>query len=101
MAGWGTQKNETGVVWKHDPRLRVHSLNSLSEGQIRAFIRRIDCPTLIVCGSDSGFTKSSRASRLSLFPDAKVIELPGTGHHVPHERPVELAKLVSSFLFAD
>lgn len=101
MAKWGTSKNETGLVWKHDPRLRLHSLSSLSEGQIRAFIRRINCPTLIVYGSDSGFTKSPRASRLGLFATAIVVEVPGTGHHVPHERPVELAQMVSSFLFAD
>jgi pimeloyl-ACP methyl ester carboxylesterase len=101
MARFGTSKTETGLVWKHDPRLRVHSLSPLSESQVRAFIRRINCPTLIVYGSDSGFTKSTRASRLSLFSTAKVVEVPRTGHHVPHERPVELAQMVSSFLFAD
>ncbi|MGH7847977.1 MAG: alpha/beta fold hydrolase [Candidatus Binatia bacterium] len=101
MARFGTRKAETGLVWKHDPRLRVHSLSPLSENQVRAFIRRISSPTLIVYGSDSGFTKSSRISRLSLFSKAKVVEFPATGHHVPHERPVELARMVSSFLFAD
>lgn len=98
MASHGTSRTETGFVWKHDPRLRLHSLATLSEGQIRAFIRRVTCPTLIVYGSDSGFSKSSRAARLSLFSGDKV-EVPGAGHHIPHERPAELAKKVASFLF--
>ena len=98
MASYGTNRTETGFVWKHDPRLRLHSLATLSEGQIRAFIRRVTCPTLIVYGSDSGFAKSLRAARLSLFSGDKV-EVSGAGHHIPHERPAELAKKVASFLF--
>ena len=100
MASYGTSRTASGFVWKHDPRLRLHSLATLSEGQIRAFIRRVTCPTLIIYGSASGFAKSSRAARLSLFSGEKV-EIPGAGHHIPHERPVELAKKVSSFLFAE
>ena len=98
MARFGTSETETGLVWKHDPRLRLHSLSSLSEEQIRAFIRRITCPTLIVYGSDSEFMKSARASRLNLFPAAHVVEVRGAAHHIPHERPAELAQIVSSFL---
>jgi pimeloyl-ACP methyl ester carboxylesterase len=98
MASFGTSKTETGYIWKHDPRLRLHSLAALSEGQIRAFIRRVSCPTMIVYGGGSGFTKSPRAARLSLLSGEKV-EFPATGHHVPHERPAELAQTVCRFLF--
>jgi pimeloyl-ACP methyl ester carboxylesterase len=98
MARFGTNRTATGLIWKHDPRLRLRSSTTLSEGQIRAFIRRINCSTLIVYGSESGFTKSARAPRLDLFPNAQIVEVPGAGHHIPHERPAELAKIVSNFL---
>ncbi|HWP59274.1 MAG TPA: alpha/beta hydrolase [Candidatus Acidoferrales bacterium] len=100
MARFGTAAADSGLVWKHDPRLRLRSLSAFSEEQIRAFIGRISCPTLIVYGAESEFTRSSRASRLPLFANAKLVAVPAAGHHVPHERPAELARAVSSFLLA-
>lgn len=43
--------------------------------------------------------KSPRASRTALFKKGKVVEISGSGHHVPHEKPGELAEIVRPFLF--
>lgn len=100
MARHGTRNENGGWFWKHDPRLRFRSQSTLSEEQIRAFIDRIDCPTLLVFGAESGFLQSPRAPRAALFKNSKLIEVAKTGHHVPHERPDELAELTLSFLTA-
>ncbi|MEK6601871.1 MAG: alpha/beta hydrolase [Candidatus Binatota bacterium] len=99
MARHGTKAADKGRVWKYDPRMRFHSLSSFSENQIRAFIERIDSPTLLIYGGEGDFMKSPRASRTVLFKKGKVVEISGSGHHVPHEKPGELAEIVRPFLF--
>ena len=99
MARYGSRPTQKGLAWKYDPRLRFYSHSSFSESQIRAFIERIDCSTLLVYGGDGDFMKSSRASRTGLFRNGTLVEIPGSGHHVPHEKPEELVKIVGPFLF--
>lgn len=98
MARHGTKATGQGYVWKYDPRLRLRSYSVLSEGQTRAFIQRIECPTLLIYGSEGDFLKSPRASRIGLFKSSRLIEITGSGHHVPHEKPNELAEVVYPFL---
>ncbi len=98
MARYGTRSTERGFVWKHDPRMRLPSYSNFSESQIRAFIQRIDCPTLLIYGEEGDFMSSPRASRVSLFKNSRLVGIPGAGHHVPHEKPDELAQVVCPFL---
>ena len=70
----------------------------MSEGQIEAFIRRLKCPILFVYGTESDFMKSVRGHRAQLFPNAKILPVEGAGHHIPHEKPEELAEIVVPFL---
>lgn len=99
MAQYGSRSAKDGYVWKYDPVFRFRSTTMLSEGQIAAFIKRVSCPMLVVYGTASDFMKSARAPRLELFKDTKVVALEGVGHHIPHEKPDELAKLIAPFLF--
>ena len=100
MVRHGTKATDQGYVWKYDPRVRFHSYSNFTEGQIHAFIKRILCPTLLIFGTEAGFTKSPRFSRVGLFKNGKVVEISGGGHHVPHERPTELAEVVFPLLCA-
>ena len=98
MARFGTRTTDQGLAWKYDPRLRFRSLSSFSENQVGAFIQRINCPALLICGGEGEFKRSPRVSRIGLFKNLRVVEISGAGHHVPHERPGELAKIVYPFL---
>lgn len=98
MVRYGAKKTDRGFVWKHDPRMRLPSYSNFSEGQIRAFIERIDCPTLLIYGEKGDFMDSPRASRIPLFKNSRLIAIPDAGHHVPHEKPAELAQIVCPFL---
>ena len=75
----GTRLTPHGWVWKYDPRARNPSYSSFSETQVQAFIERIDCPTLLVYGSDSGYKESPRFSRVDYFRNKTLVEIPGTG----------------------
>ncbi len=98
MARFGTNYKGGRYRWKHDPILRYRTTTALSEAQIEAFIRRLTCPILFVYGTESDFMKSVRGHRARLFPNAKIIPLEGAGHHIPHEKPQELAEVVVPFL---
>ncbi len=98
MALYGMKSTERGFVWKYDPRMRFPSYSNFSEGQIRAFIERIECPTLLIYGESGDFMDSPRAARVPLFKNSRLVGIPGAGHHVPHERPSELAEVVCPFL---
>jgi pimeloyl-ACP methyl ester carboxylesterase len=98
MARYGTRIKGGSYRWKHDPILRYRTTTALSEGQIEAFIRRLKCPILFVYGTESDFMKSVRGPRVKLFPNAKIVPLEGAGHHIPHEKPEELAEVVVPFL---
>ncbi|MDH3442768.1 MAG: alpha/beta hydrolase [Deltaproteobacteria bacterium] len=98
MARHGTNFKGGRFRWKHDPILRYRTTTVMSEGQIEAFIRRLQCPILFVYGTESDFMKSVRGPRVKLFPNAKIVPIRGAGHHIPHEKPAELAKVVVPFL---
>jgi pimeloyl-ACP methyl ester carboxylesterase len=98
MALWGTKKTGQMVRWKHDPILRYRTTTALSEGQIEAFIRRVHCPILCVYGTESDFMQSVRGPRVKLFKQARIEAVEGAGHHIPHERPGDLADIVVPFL---
>jgi pimeloyl-ACP methyl ester carboxylesterase len=101
MAHHGTHTKGGRYRWKHDPILRYRTTTAMSEGQIEAFIRRLKCPILFVYGTESDFMKSVRGHRAQLFPNAKIIPIEGAGHHIPHEKPEELAEVVVPFLLAE
>jgi pimeloyl-ACP methyl ester carboxylesterase len=98
MARQGTSYKGGRYRWKHDPILRYRTTTAMSEGQIEAFIRRLKCPILFVYGTESDFMKSVRGSRVKLFPNAQIVPVQGAGHHIPHEKPEQLAEIVVPFL---
>jgi pimeloyl-ACP methyl ester carboxylesterase len=98
MARYGTRYKGGRYRWKHDPILRYRTTTAMSEGQIEAFIRRLKCPILFVYGTESDFMKSVRGPRVKLFANAKILPIQGAGHHIPHEKPEELADIVVPFL---
>ena len=98
MARHGTSYKGGRYRWKHDPILRYRTTTAMSEGQIEAFIHRLRCPILFVYGTESDFMKSVRGPRAKLFPNAQIVPIDGAGHHIPHEKPEELADVVVPFL---
>jgi pimeloyl-ACP methyl ester carboxylesterase len=101
MAQHGTTFKGGRYRWKHDPILRYRTTTAMSEGQIEAFIRRLKCPILFVYGTESEFMKSVRGRRAQLFRNAKIVPVEDAGHHIPHEKPEELAEIVVPFLLND
>lgn len=87
-----------GVTWRTDAALTVKTAVYLTEPQVLAFLRAVDCPALLVRGR-SGYLREREAvaARLEAVPGLRVVDLPG-GHHLHLETPEPVAEAVRPFL---
>jgi len=88
------------LAWRHDPRLRGPSLLRLTEEQVRAFLRRVACPVLVVRPRDGWPVEQAEVRRrLDCLGDVALIEVEG-GHHVHLDHPGRIAARALAFLGA-
>lgn len=88
-----------GYVWRSDPRLTLTAAQRMSEGQMRALIRAIECPTCMVWAdpAQSYMPDALRRERATLLPRGELHALAGT-HHLHMENPRAVAELFQNFL---
>lgn len=87
-------------IWKHDPLHRTRSPLLFNEAQFAAFVRRIQCPVLIVNAADSPFKHLHDSARQNLYPNPQVRMLADAGHMMQLDQPEALAEMLLEF-FAD
>jgi pimeloyl-ACP methyl ester carboxylesterase len=91
-------------TWKYDPVLRAPgSLASASQDQDPAhrwaLWDRIQCPVLIVRGSQSDVLAPEVALRMhQRLPQSRLVEVPGAGHLVPGDNPTGFEQALGAFL---
>jgi pimeloyl-ACP methyl ester carboxylesterase len=62
-------------------------------------LKNITCPTLLVRGSDSDILSPELAQRmLQSIPNARLVEVPNSGHSVPLDNPPGFQEAVRTFL---
>lgn len=93
----GMKRVEEGFSWRADVRLRVNSPMYLSEEQVRAYIRSVRAPGLLIRGQGSAFSgKKVFIDRQAGFSQLQVVDLPGE-HHLHMDTPVIVAKSIDDF----
>ena len=86
------------LVWRSDPRLRYRSPSYLTEEQVRAFLARIACPTLLLTGADAHVAaRPGFAERCRCVAGLVHRVLPG-GHHLHLDHPGRVAAPLAAFL---
>ena len=92
--GWGLETDAaTLVATQLAPRLQ-------DEADVRALLSRIDCPILVIHGSDDHVRPWRSGARLAELADGKLAVLEGSGH-LPHARdPVKVNLLLRDFIAA-
>ena len=90
--GWGRETDaETLVATQLAPRLQ-------DEEGVRELLSRIDCPVLVVHGSDDAIRPCASGARLSELAGGELAVLEGSGH-LPHARdPVKVNVLLRDFV---
>jgi pimeloyl-ACP methyl ester carboxylesterase len=101
LARSGMRQNRNGKwVWKFDPLHRTTSPQPFYSSQAVEFLRRIDCPVLIVEGKQSRQSRrSDKQSRLEALRDRRFAQVENAGHMVHHDNPEKLAEILADFLF--
>jgi pimeloyl-ACP methyl ester carboxylesterase/predicted glycosyltransferase len=90
--GWGLETDgETLVATQLATRL-------MDEESVRALLARIDCPMLVIHGSDDAIRPCASGARLAELAGAALTILEGSGH-LPHARdPVKVNLLLRDFI---
>jgi pimeloyl-ACP methyl ester carboxylesterase len=90
--GWGLDTDaETLVATQLAPRLT-------DEEGVRALLARIDCPVLVIHGSDDAVRPCASGARLAELAGGELVVLEGSGH-LPHARdPVKVNLLLREFV---
>jgi pimeloyl-ACP methyl ester carboxylesterase len=94
----GTEAVDDGVLWRHDRALQRARPSALEEDTVRAFLRRIACPTLLVMAGDGErYLGDVAAERAACIADRREAVVPGN-HHVHMDHPERVAEHVVPFL---
>jgi pimeloyl-ACP methyl ester carboxylesterase len=95
------QRDDGKWTWRYDSALRTPNppiVRPDAGAQWRA-LRAIKCPTLIVRGAETDVLGRETAERMvKEIQDARLVELPKSGHQVPFDNPEAFLKAVSGFL---
>jgi pimeloyl-ACP methyl ester carboxylesterase len=92
------QDADGGYSWKFDPYLRAPAPYRLSLEDHIALWSRIQCPTLLVAGSESFLPDPERAGVLGHFRQAELVRIEGAGHWLQHDKPAEVIDVLKRFL---
>ena len=83
--------NQGQLIWAYDPLHRTTAPTPFNIESFRVFLRRIECPTLVVSGGTLGWHPPDEAERATCLRDARHLELPKAGHMMHWTSPEALA----------
>lgn len=89
--------NQGQLIWAYDPLHRTTSPTPFNIENFRAFLRRIECPTLVVSGGPLGWHPVDEAERATCLRDVRHLELPKAGHMMHWTSPDALAETLAAF----
>jgi len=100
LARAGMKQNERGKwVWKFDPLHRTAAPQPFYTRQALEFLRRIECPVLIVDGKESRqMRRTDKQQRYDAIRNHQQVIIDHAGHMVHQDKPEQLAEIVASFL---
>lgn len=96
LAAHSTRSVSDGLVWKYDDRTRTRPPEDVAGGEFDQLLAAIHCPTLFFYG-DASWIPLPSPTRLALLADHRLVQLPGAGHWLHHERLDQVAADIASF----
>ena len=95
----GSNQNEDGTYsWKFDNYVRTFSPIGLSDAEVQALYARIQCPTLLIYGTESWASDPVKDGRTASFKDVQVKGIENAGHWSHHDQFDEFMTTVRKFL---
>ena len=95
----GIDQNEDGTYsWKFDNYTRTRAPFDYPEAERHNIWARIDCPALLIRGTESWASDAEEDGRAAHFQDATFANIEGAGHWVHQDKLDEFLDLVRNFL---
>lgn len=86
-----------GFRWRSDPALVLPSVLRMSEDQVRAFLKRIACPSLLIMGTE-GIGTPLLDERAGLIANLQRLTLTGNHHlHMETDAAMLIASAINDF----
>jgi len=100
LARAAMKQNDKGKwVWKFDPLHRTLTPQPFYTAQALEFLRRIECPVLIVDGKESRQARrTDKQERYDVIANYRRATIDSAGHMVHQDNPEQLAEVVAAFL---
>jgi hypothetical protein len=93
-----TRGDETGrLVWAYDPLHRTTAPTPFHADAFKEFLRRIECPTLVVSGGPAGWHPPDEDARVACLQHLTRFELPNAGHMMHWTEPAALSERLALF----
>lgn len=93
-----TRVDDAGrLLWAYDPLHRTTAPTPFHADAFKEFLRRIDCPTLVVSGGTTGWHPPDEAERIACLSQPVWAELPTAGHMMHWTTPGPLAQRLALF----
>lgn len=93
------QNDKDKWVWKFDPLHRTLTPQPFYTAQALEFLRRIECPVLIVDGKESRQARrTDKQERYDAIANYRRATIDRAGHMVHQDNPEQLAEVVAAFL---
>ncbi len=95
----GVARNEDGTYsWKFDNYVRSFSPQRFKEKDMLELRERIECPVLLVRGTESGMVDPLQDDSVESFRNATSVDIEGAGHWAHHDRFEDFMRIVREFL---
>jgi pimeloyl-ACP methyl ester carboxylesterase len=95
----GVNQNEDGTYsWKFDNYVRASSPYAFNVAEMYELWEKINCPTLLVRGTQSWAGNPEADGRIDHFQDARVAHIEDAGHWAHHDQFDVFMKLTEAFL---
>lgn len=100
LARSGMKQSPNGRwIWKFDPLHRTMSPQPFYSAQAIEFLRRIECPVLLVEGKNSHQTqRPDKQQRIDAIRNKRLVAIEDAGHMVHQDNPEALADVVAEFV---
>lgn len=82
-----------------DPRTVAEAFDASVSTDVRAAAARVTVPTVLIAGEDDRIAPlAGQRTAVEMFPDARLVVVPGTGHLAHYETPAVVADAIRDFL---
>jgi len=94
------KQNDRGKwIWKFDPLHRTTAPQPFYTAQALEFLRRLQCPVLLIDGEQSRQTRrTDKQERYEAIANHQRVTINGAGHMVHQDNPDQLADVVRDFI---